>query len=102
MGSGRDGGECAVCVDGDRMTMLAPAEHNGFPFPIREAVATWNGTDFTVDQATVCGPGTRYPVGMTIQQMAQLYWRAKVFKLTASCTANSYGVAAYSTAFNNF
>jgi len=81
--------------------MMAPGMHDGFPFPIREASGLWDGADFTVDPGTVCGPGTRYPVGMTIQQMAQLYWRAKAYKLTVSCAASNYGVSDYSTAFND-
>jgi hypothetical protein len=76
--------------------MMAPGFHNGFPFPIYEAVGTWDGTDFTADQTKVCGPGTRYPVGMSIQQMAELYWRAKAFKLTSSVATSSYGVADFS------
>jgi hypothetical protein len=81
--------------------MIAPGVHNAFPFPIREASGTWDSVDYTVDQATVCGPGTRYPVAMTIQQMAQLYWRAKSFTLASSCAASLYGVAYYSTAFED-
>jgi hypothetical protein len=79
--------------------MIAPAAHSGFPFPIADATGLWDGSDYSADQSKVCGPGTRYPQGMTIQQMAQLYWRAKSYKLTASCTASSYSVADYSTAF---
>jgi hypothetical protein len=88
-------------MDRDCVTMMAPASHNGFPFPIREASAIWDGTDYTADQTTVCGPGTRYPLGMTIQQMAQLYWRAKAYKLTASFASSTYGVATYSASFDD-
>jgi hypothetical protein len=81
--------------------MIAPVEHDGFPFPIREATSTWDGADFTVDQATTCGPGTRFPCGMTLEQMVQLYWRAKAFKLTASASASKYGVTSFGRSFDD-
>jgi hypothetical protein len=80
--------------------MMAPGARTGFPFPIVTGMI-WAGSDYTADQATVCGSGTRYPVGMTLQQMARLYWRAKVYKLTVSCAASNYSVTAFETAFTD-
>ncbi len=82
------------------MMMIAPGMHDGFPFPIGNGIV-WDGSDYTADQATACGPGTRYPVGMTLQQMAQLYWRAKSYKFTSGCAASNYGVTAFGTSFTD-
>lgn len=80
------------------MSLTAPVMHDGFPWPIPEALI-WDGSDFTVDPSTVCGSGTRYPVAMTYQQMVALYWRAKAFSIAMSAATSDYGVADYSQAF---
>jgi hypothetical protein len=76
--------------------LLAPVLRNGFPFAIPDdvtgGVTLWDGSDFTVNLALVCGPGTRFPTGMTLAQMTKLYWRAKKFTLTATAATSNYGI----------
>jgi len=70
-----------------------------FPFCI-DAGEMWDGTTYfdnkpsnaSDKQTKVVGPGTLYPVGMTLEEVAEIYWRMKYIK--ASC---SYEVDVYTS-----
>ena len=71
-------------------TFMAPGMGNGFPFVIGQQDAIWGG-DLTQNPLTVCGPGTPFPIGMTLQQMMQLYWRALAWDFNLTAKASDYG-----------
>jgi hypothetical protein len=54
-----------------------------FPFDVPEKDATF---------ASSVGPGTVYPVGYTLEQALQIYWRAKDYLVVASGHGSSGGV----------
>jgi len=54
-----------------------------FPFDVPEKDATF---------ASSVGPGTVYPVGFTLEQALQIYWRAKDYLVVASGNGSSGGV----------
>lgn len=72
----------------------------GFPFPLRTKSISgapfeaWDGSTLSGFEpaassgAEVYGPGTRRPIGLTIGQLAFLFWRIKILHYTYDCTVN--------------
>lgn len=86
---------------------------NGFPFPIRELAedgetfkkwdgsTVYEGTASRSDskQVTVYGPKTIYPLGFTLLELAELYWRVKTLKVSYTWkrteTSGGYSIGNY-------
>lgn len=72
--------------------VTSPGMRNGFPFVVvkhaedGEPISLWDGTTFgpfgtpsksSTEDIRVYGPGTDNPVGMTLLELSELYWRVK-------------------------
>lgn len=70
------------------------SKFNGFPFPIREKAIDgsdfepWNGSFYgnsrsnsTSEFIYVYGPGTDHPIGFTLEELVEIFWRVKRYNI---------------------
>lgn len=91
------------------MSIVFPGYRTGFPFKIKHKSANglpfeqWDGSTVDIggspdsaNGADVYGQGTTHPIGMAIDQLAELYWRTKELIVDYDYTFNYSSGSSYS------